>query len=85
MRPARMHAVHTRRRFWTPFTLTWTLRRFRFQRREVTLWAWEMRLPVRGFFPQISQRCDIGEDSLTQERQSRQPGNSPIDILTGVN
>ena len=34
-----------------------TGRRFTFQRRLVTLWAWLMRFPDCGFLPQISHCC----------------------------
>ena len=53
--PDRMHPVQTRRVLWTPFTSARTRRRFGFQRRLVTLWAWLIRLPKWGLFPQMSQ------------------------------
>src|SRR6185312_15859668 len=34
------HVVHTRIRLFPPFTRAWTGRRFTFQRRRLTLWAW---------------------------------------------
>ncbi len=39
MRPLRMQEVQTTSVLWAPFTRALTLRRFGFQRREVTLWA----------------------------------------------
>jgi hypothetical protein len=55
--PLRMHDVHTRMRLVVAPTRACTGRRFTFQRRLVTLWAWLMRLPDCGFLPQISHCC----------------------------
>lgn len=55
--PLRMQDVHTRIRFVVPPTRACTGRRFTFQRRLVTLWAWLMRFPDCGFLPQISHCC----------------------------
>ena len=53
--PARMHPVQARRRLEPPGTFAFTGRRFTFQRRLVTLWAWLMLLPNCGPLPQMSQ------------------------------
>ncbi len=53
--PLRRQGVHTRMRRAVPFTLARTGRRFTFQRRLVTLWAWLMLFPDCGPLPQISQ------------------------------
>src|ERR1017187_80745 len=52
-----MQDVHTRMRFVVAPTRACTGRRFTFQRRLVTLWAWLMRFPDCGFLPQISHCC----------------------------
>src|ERR1035438_7478719 len=52
--PLRMQEVHTRMRLVVAPTRACTGRRFTFQRRLVTLWAWLMRFPDCGFLPQIS-------------------------------
>ena len=52
--PLRMQAVQTRMRFVVAPTRACTGRRFTFQRRLVTLWAWLMRFPDCGFLPQMS-------------------------------
>jgi len=55
--PLRKQEVQTRMRLVAPFTLARTGRRFTFQRRRDTLWAWLMVFPESGFLPQISQTC----------------------------
>src|SRR5438046_2828726 len=45
-------------------TLARTGRRFTFQRRLVTLWAWLMLFPACGFLPQIAQICAIDFPTL---------------------
>src|SRR5208282_479450 len=55
--PLRMQAVQTRMRFVVAPTRACTGRRFTFQRRLVTLWAWLMRFPDCGFLPQMSHCC----------------------------
>ena len=55
--PLRMQDVHTRMRLVVAPTRACTGRRFTFQRRLVTLWAWLMRFPDSGFLPQISHCC----------------------------
>src|SRR5580704_5764676 len=55
--PLRMQEVHTRIRLVVAPTRACTGRRFTFQRRLVTLWAWLMRFPDCGFLPQISHCC----------------------------
>src|SRR5580658_8237747 len=55
--PLRMQEVHTRMRLVVAPTRACTGRRFTFQRRLVTLWAWLMRFPDCGFLPQISHCC----------------------------
>jgi len=59
--PERMQRVHTLTYFGLPSTSArtrWMLGR---HRRLVTLWAWEILLPVIGPLPQISHRCAIVE------------------------
>jgi hypothetical protein len=55
--PLRMQEVQTRMRFVVAPTRACTGRKFTFQRRLVTLWAWLMRFPDCGFLPQISHCC----------------------------
>src|ERR1035438_1481533 len=55
--PLRMQDVHTRMRFVVAPTRACTGRRFTFQRRLVTLWAWLMLFAACGFLPQISHCC----------------------------
>ena len=55
--PLRRQEVQTRILRDPPFTRARTGRRFTFQRRLVTLCAWLMLLPDRGFLPQTSQTC----------------------------
>lgn len=55
--PLRRQEVHTRMRLVVLPTLACTGRRFTFQRRLLTLWAWLTIFPNCGFFPQISQTC----------------------------
>ena len=57
--PLRKQEVQTRMRLLPLAVLAWTGRRLMFQRRLVTLCAWLMLLPERGFLPQISQTCAI--------------------------
>ena len=57
--PERIHRVHTRTCFGRPSTTALTRCRLGFQRRLVTLCAWEILLPVIGPLPQISHRCAI--------------------------
>src|ERR1700691_5156957 len=52
-----MHEVQTRMRLVVAPTRACTGRKFTFQRRLVTLWAWLMRFPDCGFLPQISHCC----------------------------
>src|ERR1035437_1947365 len=55
--PLRRQDVHTRMRLVVAPTRACTGRRFTFQRRLVTLWAWLMRFPDCGFLQQISHCC----------------------------
>src|SRR6202044_714255 len=55
--PLRRQDVHTRMRLVAAPTRACTERKFTFQRRLVTLWAWLMRFPNCGFLPQISHSC----------------------------
>jgi hypothetical protein len=55
--PLRKQEVQTRMRLVAPFTRARTGRRFTFQRRRATLWAWLMVFPESGFLPQISHTC----------------------------
>jgi hypothetical protein len=57
--PAFKQPVQTRIVFTVPFTLALTVRRLGFQRRDVTLWAWETLRPKTGFFPHISHTLAI--------------------------
>src|ERR1035438_9772405 len=57
--PLLMQLVQTRMRFGAPLTRAFTACRFTFQRRRVTLCAWEMLLPNCGPFPQTSHTCAI--------------------------
>ena len=53
--PLRRQDVQTRNFLVPPFTAARTGRKFTFQRRLVTLWAWLMLFPNCGPLPQISQ------------------------------
>ena len=55
--PLRRQEVQTRMRLVAAPTLACTGRRFTFQRRLVTLWAWLMLFPNCGPLPQSSQTC----------------------------
>jgi hypothetical protein len=55
--PLRRQEVHTRTFLVLVPTLARTGRRFTFQRRLVTLWAWLMLLPNCGPLPHTSQTC----------------------------
>ncbi len=57
--PSRIQEVQTRTRLPAPLMTAWTVCRFKFQRRFVTLWAWLMRCPNCGPRPQISQTLAI--------------------------
>src|SRR5271156_5014972 len=59
--PLLMQLVQTRIRLAAPLTRAWTACRFGFQRRRVTLWAWEMLLPNCGPLPQTSHTCAIAK------------------------
>src|SRR5271156_248236 len=59
--PLLMQLVQTRIRLAAPLTRAWTAWRFGFQRRRVTLWAWEMLLPNCGPLPQTSHTCAIAK------------------------
>lgn len=50
--PDRMQRVQARTRWVTPPTTARTVFRFKCHFRLVTLWAWLMRRPVTGVFPQ---------------------------------
>ena len=54
-----MQAVQTRTCLRTPSTKAFTRRRFGFQRRRRTLWAWLMVFPKLGFLPQTSHTSAI--------------------------
>jgi hypothetical protein len=56
-----MHRVHTLTYFGRPSTIARTRWRLGNQRRFVTLWAWEILLPLIGPLPQISHRCAMSE------------------------
>jgi hypothetical protein len=56
-----MHRVHALMYFGLPSTMARTRWTLGFHLRLVTLWAWEMLLPVIGPLPQISHRCAIVE------------------------
>ena len=58
--PALRQLVQTFIVFGLPLTLAWTVCKFILNRLLVTLCAWLTLLPLRGFFPQISQTCAIG-------------------------
>jgi hypothetical protein len=47
-----MHRVQARARFVTPSTIARTLFKFTCHFRLETLWAWLIRRPVSGVFPQ---------------------------------
>jgi hypothetical protein len=55
--PLLMQLVQTRIRLEAPFTTALTAWRFGFQRRRVTLCAWETLLPNCGPLPQTSHTC----------------------------
>lgn len=71
--PDLRQVVHTRMRLFPPFTLAWTGRRFTFQRRRLTLWAWLTLLPNCGPLPQISHTCAMTKtpDFIDSEEQKR--------------
>jgi hypothetical protein len=54
-----MQEVQTRICLRAPLICARTRRKFGFQRRRVTLWAWLIVLPKLGFLPQISQAIAI--------------------------
>jgi hypothetical protein len=56
-----MHRVQTLTYFGLPSTIARTRWRLGSQRRLLTLWAWEILLPLIGPLPQISHRCAIVE------------------------
>src|SRR5205814_8309870 len=58
--PAFTQRVHTRSRFGAPGATARTETRFGSHRRFVTLWAWLIRWPTAGRFPQMSQRWAMG-------------------------
>src|SRR4051812_38093211 len=62
--PLFRHWAQTRMRLLPEPTLARTGRRFTFQRRLVTLWAWLMLFPACGFLPQIAQICAINFPTL---------------------
>src|SRR3954464_12302423 len=64
-----MHEVHARIFLLAPFTTARTGRRFTFQRRLLTLWAWLMLLPNCGPLPHISHTRAI-TDSKAEGRAS---------------
>jgi len=51
--------VQTRTRLFAPLMRARTGRRFTFQRRRLTLWAWLILFPNCGPLPQMSQTCAI--------------------------
>jgi hypothetical protein len=55
--PVLMQLVQTRIRLGAPFTKALTACKFTFQRRRLTLCAWEMLLPNCGPLPQMSHTC----------------------------
>jgi hypothetical protein len=61
--PERMQRVHTFIRRTTLPIRTRTLCRFGFQRRLETLWAWLIRFPKTGAFPQTSHILAIVNSS----------------------
>src|SRR5277367_5632035 len=65
-RPARMQEVQTRTCLRTPWMTALTRRKFGFQRRRVTLWAWLIVLPKLGFLPQISHAIAIADTPENQ-------------------
>jgi len=62
-----MQDVQTRSVLATPPTMAWTRRKFGFQRRRVTLWAWLILFPYLGALPQISQAIAIATPRLQDE------------------
>ncbi len=58
--PARMHEVHTWRRFGAPSTMARTRCTLGFQRRFVRRCEWLTFMPNEGFFPQISHTAAMG-------------------------
>src|SRR5436853_6273526 len=68
-----MQEVQARIRLLTPLTIARTGRRFTFQRRLVTLWAWLMLLPNCGPLPQTSHTRGIEtlQNSLTPDERLR--------------
>ena len=66
--PARRQRVHTRMYCGRPSTIARTRCRLGSHRRLVTLWAWEMLLPVIGPLPQISHRCAMSRSFTVPHR-----------------
>src|SRR5258708_28255973 len=64
--PLRRQEVQTRIRLVAAPTLACTGRRFTFQRRLVTLWAWLILFPNCGPLPQISHTCAIHYSTSVQ-------------------
>src|SRR5437763_16965873 len=61
--------VQTRTRLDAPFTIARTGRRFTFQRRLLTLWAWLMLFPNCGPLPHTSHTRAILDDSRNRLRR----------------
>src|SRR5205085_3638049 len=73
--PLRMQEVQARMRLLTPFTMARTGRRFTFQRRLVTLWAWLILLPNCGPLPQTSHTRGIETPTLLTPDQRLRPAS----------
>jgi hypothetical protein len=65
-----MQEVQTRTRLAAPFTIARTGRRFTFQRRLLTLWAWLMLFPNCGPLPHTSHTRAISDDSRNRLRRA---------------
>src|ERR1700733_9922270 len=77
-----MQLVQTRMRLEAPFTRAFTACRLGFQRRRVTLCAWEMLLPNCGPLPQTSHTCAMTRlQPLLKIVPSRGSAGAPRSLL----
>src|ERR1700677_5154919 len=83
-----MQDVQTRIRRPAPLIKARTDCKFTFQRRFVTLWAWLIRLPNCGPFPQTSQTCAIRKSPHRSKQRLYQPqpihGNRVLNLASGL-
>jgi hypothetical protein len=71
--------VQTRTRLDAPFTIARTGRRFTFQRRLLTLWAWLMLFPNCGPLPHTSHtRAMVNDSRNNSERLDKQKASELV-------